>query len=77
MHHVLPFSANKSADVFENLVKLCPTCHKALSKNRALEDYQKKLIKNIIDNSVIVSEYLDNFIENNQNKVDFIYDRLM
>ncbi|WP_271237179.1 HNH endonuclease [Mycoplasma capricolum] len=77
IHHVLPFSANKSADVFENLVKLCPACHKALSKNRALEGYQKKLIKNIIDNNVVVNEYLDNFIENNQNKVDFIYDRLM
>ena len=37
--------AKQSGDILENLVKLCPACHRALTPNRAEESYQKKLLK--------------------------------
>ncbi|SYV95523.1 HNH endonuclease [Mycoplasma putrefaciens] len=77
IHHVLSFAYDQSSDVLENLVKLCPACHKALSKNRALECYQKTLIKNIISNSTAIDKYLNDIIVGNEDKVDFVYNRLM
>ncbi|WP_347938177.1 HNH endonuclease [Mycoplasma feriruminatoris] len=76
IHHVIPFAHDKNGDILENMVKLCPACHKALSKNRAQEPYQKELIGNIISNSKQVDSYLENIITNNEDKVNFVYERL-
>lgn len=49
-HHVISFSRDKeNLDIPDNLVKLCPTCHRAMTPNRADNDYQKMLIKNILE----------------------------
>lgn len=48
-HHVIAFSNNRhQLDVPDNVVKLCPTCHRAMTPNRADDAYQQKLIKNIL-----------------------------
>ena len=31
LHHVISFGAKQSGDILENLVKLCPACHRALT----------------------------------------------
>lgn len=49
-HHVIPFSSNRSMlDIVENVVKLCPTCHRAMTKNRATNNLQIELICNILE----------------------------
>lgn len=79
LHHVISFGSNNRSDVLENLVKLCPACHRALTPNRADEDYQKELINNIIKNSPGVDEYLDNFLSSDcgtEDKINFVYSKL-
>lgn len=49
IHHCISVGKEKELDVLENLVKLCPTCHRALSKGSAKNEYQKELIKKIIN----------------------------
>ncbi|MCE6090541.1 HNH endonuclease [Mycoplasmopsis agalactiae] len=79
IHHVISFGSGNKSDVLENLVKLCPACHKALSKNRANEDYQKQLIHNIISSNSFISKYLENFVDNDiiNEKIEFVYSNLM
>lgn len=62
-HHVISYSNNRSElDIPDNLVKLCPTCHRAMSPNRANSDYQKELISCILssreDILTFTKEYL-------------------
>lgn len=81
IHHNITFSyGGNKCDTLENLVKLCPACHRALSKNRASENYQKYLISNILnysqqarDFAVLVSQ-IDECDSNAL--VNFIYERL-
>lgn len=75
IHHVISFSSDKTLDQIDNLVKLCPTCHRALTKNRADENYQKDLISKIFENEPRTKEFCLNFTDNN-NCVQFVYDRL-
>ena len=42
---------DKELDVLENLVKLCPACHRALSKGSSSDEYQKELIKRILNSN--------------------------
>ncbi|WP_318023928.1 HNH endonuclease [Mycoplasmopsis agalactiae] len=79
IHHVISFGSGNKSDVLENLVKLCPACHKALSKNRANENYQKQLIHNIISSNPFISKYLENFVDNDiiNEKIEFVYSNLM
>lgn len=62
-HHVISFANDKGhLDVTDNLVKLCPTCHRAMTPHRAEADYQKSLILNILndrnDTLAFAKEYL-------------------
>lgn len=78
-HHVISFASNHTADVYENLVKLCPACHRALTPNRADENYQKEIISNILINSKYVYDYLDIFPDVGQtleDKVNFVFSNL-
>lgn len=79
IHHVISFGSDRSGDVLENLVKLCPTCHRALTPNRANESYQKGIISNILDNSDVARDYVKNFVSNPESKddlVEFVYEKL-
>lgn len=79
IHHVIPFSTDKSGDQLENLVKLCPACHRALTKGRAEKTYQKQLIRNILKHSLTASHYVGLLMEQpytENDKVNFIYEKL-
>ncbi len=39
----------RELDVLENLAKLCPACHRALKKGSSAEEFQKRLIENILN----------------------------
>lgn len=75
VHHVISFSSDRTLDQIDNLVKLCPACHRALTLNRADEQYQKQLIRNILKNSPSTQDFCLNFTDKH-NSVQFIYDRL-
>lgn len=78
IHHVISFASDKKGDQIDNLVKVCPTCHRALTKGRAEESYQRQLIQNIITNSETAKEYVSNFIDQptNEKIIDYIYQNL-
>lgn len=76
VHHCISFSADNTCDQIDNLVKLCPTCHRALTKNRADEIYQRELITRIFDNAPEAKLFCLNFVENENQLVDFVYERL-
>src|SRR5690625_1183018 len=79
IHHVIPFSTDQAGDQLDNLVKLCPTCHRALTKNRAEEDYQKHIIRKIFEHSLTASDYVGLLMEQpytEEDKVDFVYEKL-
>lgn len=80
IHHILPFSKYKlKSDNPNNLVKLCPACHRALTPNRAEEEYQKELIRNIIKNNYGFNDFLIkeiNYDSIDETVVDFVYQNL-
>ncbi|GAA9599624.1 hypothetical protein UBN86_07670 [Helicobacter pylori] len=49
IHHVISSGKNKELDVLANLAKLCPVCHRALKKGSSEEEFQKRLIRNILN----------------------------
>ncbi|RVZ61340.1 HNH endonuclease [Helicobacter pylori] len=49
IHHVISLGKDKELDVLENLAKLCPACHRALKKGSSEEEFQKRLIRNILN----------------------------
>lgn len=81
LHHVISF-ANKEiqTEVPENYVKLCPTCHRALTPNRTQEEYQKTLINNILENNDETKEYVENIKkstnETGKSNVDYVFEKL-
>ena len=75
VHHCISFSADRNCDQIDNLVKLCPACHRALTKGRADEDYQKVLISNIFKNAPKAKEFCLNFVSE-ENCINFVYERL-
>lgn len=77
IHHNIAFAENKMRnDSLENLVKLCPACHKALSF--ANENYQKELISSILTHSKEAKEFAQNISQarNDSELVNFIYESL-
>ncbi|GAA8095717.1 hypothetical protein HpDR14_06690 [Helicobacter pylori] len=49
IHHVISLGKDQELDVLENLAKLCPACHRALKKGSSEEEFQKRLIRNILN----------------------------
>ncbi len=49
IHHVISLGKDKELDVLANLAKLCPACHRALKKGSSEEEFQKRLIRNILN----------------------------
>ncbi|MBS9784505.1 MAG: HNH endonuclease [Oceanivirga sp.] len=78
LHHVISFASHKQGDQLDNLVKLCPACHKALTPNRAEEIYQKEIIRRILENSKNAYNYVENFFDNPniEKMIDFVYEKL-
>lgn len=79
IHHNIPYSYDKNqCDVIENLVKLCPVCHKALSKNSSSEDYQKSLIASILSHSQEAKNFAQIISQanNDSDLINFIYETL-
>lgn len=78
INHVISF-ANNNVDQIDNLCKLCPVCHKILTPNRTDESLQKEIIKSILNNNPIVSDYINLFIENNnsiERKIEYVFQKL-
>lgn len=79
VHHVISFGSDKNGDVLENLVKVCPACHKALTPGRAEINYQRDLIKNILNTSQSANQYVERFLKKNVSegeKIDYVLKRL-
>lgn len=82
IHHTIPFSQDPKNDTIENLVKLCPVCHKALTKNRSNENEQKNIIKSILKFSHQTAKFIqetfkDQINKTKENIVDFIFSKLV
>lgn len=77
MHHVISFAnRNIQTEVSDNYVKLCATCHRALTPNRAEERYQKHIIENILKNRPDALTYVRNVqsaVSDKQTPINFVY----
>lgn len=78
LHHIIPFSKGKEHDQIDNLAKLCPVCHRILTKNRADEYLQKQTIKDLLENSVNAQKYVSILASDTDinSLIDFIYTKL-
>ncbi|WP_233758680.1 HNH endonuclease [Helicobacter acinonychis] len=65
IHHFVSVGREQKLDVIENLTKLCPTCHRALGRSKTSEQYQKELIKNIINTNEYNLEFASLIFESN------------
>ena len=78
-HHVISFSNDQeNLDIADNLVKLCATCHRAMTPNRAKSDYQKELIKNILEHRSDVLDFAKVYFEESchEQLVELIFEKL-
>lgn len=77
LHHVIPFAnQNIQTEVADNYVKLCAVCHRALTPNRASENFQKSIITNIFKNRPESLTYVRNVqdtVDDKKSPVDFVY----
>jgi len=78
IHHVIPFSVGKEHDQIDNLAKLCPVCHRILTRNRAEEYLQKETIQNILNNSENVKKYVSILVGTSDMSLltNFVYQKL-
>lgn len=83
MHHVISFANKKiNTENVDNYVKLCPACHRALTPNRATEELQKSIIKNILyedKNNDSTLNYVINVqhaLHSTESPIDFVYNKL-
>jgi 5-methylcytosine-specific restriction protein A len=79
IHHVIPFSKGKEHDQIDNLAKLCPVCHRVLTKNRAEESLQKQTITDILNNSANAQKYVSILVGSSNiiDLVNFVYIKLV
>ncbi|MBZ5991459.1 HNH endonuclease [Leuconostoc gelidum] len=78
-HHVISFANNKSQlDIPDNIVKLCPTCHRALTPHRSEVNYQKKIIKNVLSSREDVQSFVETYlhVKNREDSIDRVYELL-
>jgi 5-methylcytosine-specific restriction protein A len=63
INHVVPYANDSSSvDVLDNLVKLCATCHRALTPRRAPEELQKKIIEGMLESRLEVRRFVTGFM---------------
>lgn len=78
INHVIPYSNDsKTVDVLDNLVKLCATCHRALTPRRASDDLQKVIIKRMLESRKEVSEFVRKMnVDSKLDSVNFVHKSL-
>ncbi|ETB64146.1 TPA: hypothetical protein DIC38_00495 [Candidatus Nomurabacteria bacterium] len=78
INHVIAYSSDSVVvDVLDNLVKLCPTCHRALTPGRAYEELQKTIIKNMLNSRKEVSRFVDLMKPKEfKSSIDYVYKML-
>ena len=62
IHHVISFHNSKEVDNIANLVKLCPTCHDMLKKNRSPKEIQMKAILKILHEHTEIFEFTSSYL---------------
>ena len=63
MHHMISLGNNKELDDGDNLVKLCPICHKTLKRGVASAEDQKEIIDRIYQNAPNVLDFAKHFFD--------------
>lgn len=78
IHHVISLGQNRELDVIENLAKLCPVCHRALSSGSATEQIQKEKIAKILNNNPQNAEFAERIFGINEREklIEKIYENL-
>ena len=61
IHHVISIGTNKELDDENNMVKLCPTCHRALKRGSGTPAEQKELIREIFKNAPQTLDFAEHF----------------
>lgn len=65
INHVIPYANDsEKVDVVDNLVKLCPACHRALTPNRAEESLQKHIIDKMLASRDEVLRFVKSMMPN-------------
>ena len=62
IHHVISFCNGKKVDNIANLVKLCPTCHELMKKNKAPKYEQIKAIIKILNEHQDIYEFACSYL---------------
>lgn len=63
IHHVISIGNNKELDDENNMVKLCPACHRALKRGSGKPEEQKQMIRDIFKNAPQTLEFAKNFYD--------------
>ena len=64
VHHVVSLGDNKELDDENNMVKLCPGCHRALKRGSCSKEEQKSMIRDIFTNAPKTLEFAKCFFDN-------------
>lgn len=78
IHHVISIGDNKELDDENNMVKLCPTCHRNLKRGSGTEADQKELIRDIFKNAPQTLDFAKHFFDTDdfETIVDMTYKSL-
>lgn len=78
INHVIAYANDSNTvDVLDNLVKLCPTCHRALTPGRAYSTLQKSIIEKMINSRVEVDHFVKSMMPNTfLSPIDYVYSML-
>lgn len=61
IHHVISIGSNKELDDENNMVKLCPACHRTLKRGSGTQEEQKELIREIFQNAPQTLNFAEHF----------------
>lgn len=78
VNHVIAYANDSDAvDVLDNLVKLCPVCHRALTPHRAYPELQKHIIENMLKSRPEVGKFVSSMMPADyRSPVDYVFDCL-
>lgn len=78
VNHVIAYANDSDAvDVLDNLVKLCPVCHRALTPHRAFPDLQRHIIENMLKSRPEVGKFVSSMMPANyKSPIDYVFDSL-
>lgn len=78
INHVIAYASDsETVDVLDNLVKLCPVCHRALTPHRAYPDLQRRIISNMLGSRPEVDSFVRSMMPAHYlSPVDYVFDNL-